>query len=1158
MAKIRPFNESDKRYLTGPVTGVVGGIEYAGEKSVVSPALCGYKVKAGYNNSSLYNSSPYITLDIPVLNPFIAGKEARVLSTILGKQVDVVGIAKGELLYDTETNRFLRLNEIDVDTLYTENILIGGEILEHFISNLDVEEEIGSILEETVAKSLKDMGFTIKSIEDIWNFGEFEEDEGVLIIDRYCFVPKDFVDAEVLAQKILNRVTQLVDTYHSRLSYLLHLRESKQVLFDMLLRTVPVLPLGYRQKFMGREDKLTTAYDNLYRRSAELSRLLARPNLQLNTLRIVYTDIVKGVKNIMTEKENMYDKDYKPLLDQLKGKKGLIRDKMQGVRMDYSGRSVIISDPNMSFDSVGIPISMLEALLEVDVLKQYKSSIKNKSQALRYGKRELRRMLARKVAQNNYIMIGRQPTLYNLGLRCFKIVPTDGAAIVLNPLSTPAFNADFDGDQMHAEAIIGLIAKKEAELLLGAVHNVFLPRNGECHIAPRQEIIHGLWKASTVNPDDYKTSKYVTAASYNELLNKVVEGEIKIYDKINISGVEESVGKAVIRACFSAKLRGVRLGVTPITFDKNVPEKPVKEGFFKELNKYIAINYKEDFVSTVNKTVRLGFAVTNMFAPSMSIVKPPSTEQLMAEFEEKIREREKLYNMGFETDEAFSTFYSSAYRELEDKMKKHIKSQLGSTDGFIEMMESKARGSVSNLLQVFGMKGRVKKNEAEAFNVIMKHSHVQQLDALEHGVTAYGGREGLIDKSIETYGPGYFSRKLSHVTSPLSITNEDCGDTEGLLLEYDFLKQFVSENCTGDDLIDNTYVKAMMLSILVGKYLVGEEYMIETKEEASLMYDKYIASIDGSEFKPKMGIRLRSPITCKNPCCVKCYGLSMSTNAMAIVGEPVGALASGAIGEPGTQLIMKNFQLGGVAGVTNLTSSFGLTEEYTHLYDKHKPGVPIDYDYISPVEGKVQTVSQGNGTKLVRIMGPNANGKLINKLGNTKVIVYEDAKLKDYVTVGETISKRVGYKNIREVLKHLGVDYAKKYLALILFNIYRKEAFVSFKHFEVLVSQMSFKLCIRGNDYFKPGVYYMMQEYYSHDSEDCYFVDTIKGIAKVPHYRKDVFSTIFLEDIQTGLGRSLVLSGEDEMKLPITRYSFGLRLQFGSAVPGYLEKRGSY
>lgn len=1158
MAVIRPFNEKDKKNLEGMVTDSISSALGQFGRSVSSVALCGRitNPKSNVYDSDAYNMSPYIELAIPVLNSFLTGSQCSNLKVILDKD-NIKAIAAGSVMYDKKNGKEIPADDISTDAIYTDDILLGGDYIKYLIDKLDVEAEIHSILTEVVTKSLKNTGISIKSDKDLLKYGEFRENDGILIVDKYCYKPLLSIDEHAFAENVRKEIKVLLDKYYSRLTFLLCLRESKQVLYDMLIKTLPVLPIGYRPKFMNKEDKLTLAYDNVFRRSAEVGRLLTCPNINLNTLRIAYQYLVRGVNNILTEGENKYDKNYKPLTMILKGKKGLIRDKMQGARVDYSGRSVIISDPNMSLDSIGVPINMLEKLLEVDIVKEYRKRGANKAESLGYSKREIRRSIVRKIAKSKYIVTGRQPTLYNLGLRAFKIDPTEGDAIVMNPLSTPAFNADFDGDQMHLEAAILDASKIEIEKLMGAEHNVFLPRNGECHIAPRQEIIHGLWKASTVKPEDFPKSRVIEASNYSNLLNNVIEGRTKIYDVVTIGNITETAGMAAIRACLTPRMRNVRLGVTPITTNPKVEEKPVTEKFFKEFNKYIALNYKEDFVNVVNNTVRLGFAITELFPPTISVVNYPDVSKLKSDFEENIKEREELYNMGLETDEAFATYYSSEYRKLESNMKKYIEEKLGPTNGFVEMKESGARGNASNFLQIFGMKGRVKKNESEAFNTIMKHSHVEQLDSLEHGITAYGGREGLIDKSIETYGPGYFSRKLSHVTSPLSIVTEDCGDTEGLLLEYDFLKQFVSENLTGQDSIDNSYIKSLMISILIGKFIVGEPYMIESKEEASNMYDKYVASVEDGTFVVKPGIRLRSPITCKNPCCAKCYGISPATNRMAIVGEPVGPLASGSIGEPGTQLIMKNFQSGGIAGVKNLTSSFGLTEEYTGLQHKRKVGEPINYDYIAPAAGDIQTISLGNGTKMVRIMGPNAQGKIVNKLANRKVIVYEDTELKDHVEVGETIQKHIGYKDMHEILDYLGADYAKKYLALVLFNIYRKEAFVSFKHFEVLVSQMSFKLCVKGNDYFKSGIYYMMQEYYSHDHSDCEFIDTIKGIKSVPLVRNDVFSTIFMEDIQKGISRSIITSGKDDLKLPIIRYSFGLPLQFGSAVPGYIERRSN-
>lgn len=1150
MAKIRPIKSTDIRNASGKVSVAKSDSVLYDNASVESSAIFGTKqgIKSDYENTEIYNKSGYISLAMPVLNYFLAGSKCEVLKKIL--DVDASKIADGQIIYDKKNNRVYTLQEAkSID--YSKDLLIGGEYLEYVIDNFDVEAEIRKVLWGMIRKVLGAGNDTPNE-----TIGQIEFDGPIHLVDCYYFVPAMRIDIEAASFRISKCVEEELDNYNSKLTYLMCLRGNKDRLRDQVLHNVFVLPKGYRPEFRGKSDDITVAYDNVVRQNNALQNILLRKNVKLEAVRAAYIDLLKAVRNVMTDKTNQYDKMFKPLVNMLKGKKGLIRDKMQGTRIDYSGRSVIISDPTMPLDTIGVPITMLEKLLELDIIEEYKTQKVNKADVLLFNNKHLRRKMAEEIGERSYIITGRQPTLYNLGLRGFKVKPVQGEAIVLSPLTTLAFNADFDGDQMHLETPISEEAKEEVKNLMSVVNNVFLPRSGDCHIAPRQEIIHGLWKAS-VATEEREGSRKVTVQTYNELLDKVCSQEINIYDVVTIGSKTEVAGKAAIRACFTKELRSIRLGVSPITMDQSVQEVPVTEGWFKEFNKFLYLRDKANFVKVVDKTVKLGFAVTNIFPPSISVIKYPDVHKYIEEFEEDVRKREEYFNMGLEPESAYTSYYDKKYRELEATLNKVIGAGLGKESGYVEMVDSGARGNKSNLRQIFGMKGRVMKDESEAFNAIIDTSLVEQLTGLGHMITAYGGRQGLIDKSIQTYGPGYFSRKLSHVTSPMYITEEDCGTTDGLLVDFEFMKQFVADQLTGNDLIDNKTVRNLVVKMIVGRSIIGVPREIETEDEAAAAYDKLVATVKDGELVVHEGLKIRSPLKCKNPCCVKCYGKDLATNRTVLVGTPVGALASGSIGEPGTQLIMKNFQNGGVAGVKNLTSSFDLTNSYTHLYNLKKSGKPINYDYIAPVSGEVVTVSRGNGTKFLQIWGPGANGKNRNLLGNTKVILYEDVEVKDYVEAGETIQKRQGFMNMHEVMEYRGIEYAQRYLAVFLFNIYQKEAFVSLKYFELLVACMTFKLCKKGNDYFKSGIYYMLQEYYAHDTKGCEFIDTMKGIADVPLYRNDVFSTMFMEDIRAGISRSIITSGVDEMKLPIIRYSFGLGANLGSAVPGYVESRGN-
>ncbi len=1174
MAKIRPVSYKDLKDTYGEVKTPLSMSSSLDDSSVESVSIFGDEnsVEKEFENLDVYLKRGYIKLAIPVLNFFLAGGHARVMSLILGK--DVEAIALGQRYYDLEQDVECSVENIQSGKLYGEHILMGGSYIRWLVDNLDVEQQICIELEKICKKAIKPFLSGLKS-EDKGNVLDSMEVDtygagGLEILDKYRLYVYGFdikECEEAFRARFRELLCQELNHRNVRLTYLFSIREDRSVLREQAMEQLIVLPKGFRAVYKKRKHSFTKAYDSIVRVNMELQNLLIRHDTTVSQVRDNYILLVQAVKHLMVQGRNSYDMQYKPLFDILKGKTGLIRDKMQGSRADYTGRSVIVVDPNMSLDTIGIPEGIAESIMEYEEIKQYQTKGMNKSEVLASNKRFTRKHLAKKAIEKTCSVVGRQPTLYNLGIRGFKNKVVEGDAIVLNPLITVAYNADFDGDQMWGSIPLGNKAKQEVKNLLYVENNLFLPRNGECHIAPRMEIIHGLWKASCTKEGKGKKTYdivHVTGKDgelmddYEEVLEGVIANKINVYDTVTIDGVTETAGCKAIRACLPEKWRKVRFGVIPITEDANTAEVPVTEKFFKELNKLIALDRKKNFVPAVNKLVRLGFAVSNIFPPSIPVLEYPDVEDLIADFKQKVSEHEKFYNIGLETATAYTTFYDSAYADLEKAVVKRLMGNIQPESGYMEMIKSGARGKSSNIMQIFGMKGRVMKNDVEAFNAIIEKPLVKQLTGLESFITAYGGRQGLIDKSIQTYQPGYLSRKMSHVSSPMYISNEDCGTEEGVLLDYEFIRQFISPAMlTGIDAVDEKALKNYFSDMVIGRFIVGSDRLIETKQDADFIYDKYVADIKNGKLRVKQGVKLRSPITCSNPCCVKCYGIDMGTNRMALVGYPAGFMSSMSIGEPGTQLTMKNFQNGGVAGVTNLTSSFDTMDNYINMYRLRKePSEPINYDYVSEVEGYVDTVSLGNGTKKLMIYKYNKEGKRVNKL-LSNIILYEGIETKDYVRVGDSIQKVQGDLDVNELMERRSVEYAQKYLAVKLFDIFRNEVFVNLKHFEVLVASMTFYVCTKENAYFKFGHFYTVHEYYGHDRTGAEFFKTMKGVGQAPLFRNDVFSTIFMQDIKTGIERSIILSGKDEMELPITRYSFGLDIKMGSAVEGYLERRGN-
>lgn len=1197
--RIRPFNKADLEKMCDEVTTVA----YNKSDEQIKPTTVSARIfgadeeskqeRGIYEDQSYYNKRGYITFKLPVVNPFLAGSNYSVLRKILGMDADRIrAIAEGSIVFDTQEDKEIVIRGSSAESDAVDNSrqsyererhLIGGEYVEKLINDFDVEAAICDMIVVTLTKAVETMYDNSKIVfhaEDIECFEhEVSQEQYVHVIDEY-YLEKSVLNSSIYkVPEIIESVRDLLlQDFQRRFELLLGIkRQGKNVVSDQVMYYLPVMPLGYRPSPVNskKKDPITLQYNAVIRCDNKIREQMIYTGTTLYNIGTAYRELVRNVKELMVggvDQLHTYDMQYNSILDTMIGKDGTIRERMEGVRIDYSGRSVIIVDPNMSVDTIGIPKRIAERLVSISIMK---ACVKKHAEVDTYLQkpRAEREELAAAYIKGKYVIAGRQPTLFYLGIKAFIAEPVDGNAIVLNPLCTPSFNADFDGDQMHAEVPLRIASEEEVTSLMASTENLFLPRNGECHIAPRQEILHGLWKASVCefNSDEIVATYPDSESSYEEVYKKVCMQEYDISDKIAIGLSVKTAGKFAVKYALGFDTYGAyRLGVWPL--ERGSEDKAVTEGWFKDLLRYMVLQQvkegngnrvsKQVFVTAVNRLTRLGHAVANIIPPSVSILNDFSIEDNIQQFDKTIREREELFNIGLETEQAFTAFYDKEYAKLEKEAKTRLQKELPEDNGYIEMMLSGARGSMSNIMQLFGMKGRVKKNSTESFNAILKTPLKKQLNGLEHFVTAYGSREGIKEKTISTYKPGYLYRKSRYATNGMSIVSNDCGTQNGLLLDFYLLQHFISgEEMENPNAHPPLIIKQKIveyLKFLKGRYVVGENDIIKTDHQISKLYDKYIGSEENGKFKALAGLKLRSPITCENPCCVKCYGVDLATDCMAVKGTPIGYIASQAMSEPGTQLTMKKFQTGGVVGKSDLTSSFDEMEKYMNL-DDLKPAVsrqPITYDFITPVAGLVHTTSMGNGTKRLHIRRWNEKGKLVNVL-KQRILVHEDVELKSYVKVGDSIQKHQGNLSIPECIEVRGVDFAQRYLTLKLYNIYVNNIYVDLKHFEVLVASMTMYQCIKSNNYFKTGLYYTLQQYWSHDRNGSLFAKRLKSVKGTTFDRSDMLSGVFLESVANNIDTGIITSGQDELNDPETRIALGLKLNIGSAVEGYKDKRGT-
>ena len=1196
-----------------------------------------------------YTRVGYIDLTKPVLNPFLAGRNAPVWKRVLGlKQEPITNIINGNLIMDLTTESLVQLSSVGTEAFDPERYIYGADLLVYLLNKVDIDERINNTLLKTFvlplltrneASAYKEGEFNVGEIVEVGNDevlaaiqGEIEGwiySNYVLDLSNSDFTTgaEEKYDGLSRREKILEELSETVyDKFTNELTQfpdidiLINLkRNGVDALRSQILDYVFVLPYGYRPTIDGRVDALTSQYNKLVNANQELQDILDRKDTTIYTVMNKYREVVQLVRNIFIGDDYVISsqrlRDYKSISDMLSGKEGLMRNRMQGARIDYSGRAVITCDRDMPIDMIGVPIKMLEKIAEpmvIRALRKYKlsdadkgsfswknlttfSTTSNKEKdGITYG--EFVKMYFQNEGRyDRYGGIGRQPTLFYLGMQSFRIMPVEGDAIVLSPLVVMPFNADFDGDQMHFNLPTTEAGQAEMKKYMAFRNNIRYPKNGEVTVVTRHEILYGLWmcKNQENNPNGRLVSEGELKSLYEDIKDDnnggfmrmvydlVCRQRIAIYDKVNTKGGTKAAGVVALEYA-------VYNGNADVA-DFSDPNFKVKA---KDLTKR-AIDYygsnRDAFLNAINRMVKLGFAIAEIWPPDISIIVEESitthVQELIKDFNERIMHREEYVNIGIETEEEFSSYFSEEWKKLEKEVTKYLTDNLGDDNGYVSMWKSGAKGDQNNIRQIFGLKGRVQKNDISTFNSIVSGSYAGQLTGMEHFITAYGSRQGIVDKSLATAEPGYLSRRLEHAGSIMTVTWNDCGTSDGMDFELEDIVPFLDESQISkygiypDEALSDSEKQLFwnkpetvaqmdaavnyLAKILVGRYIVtDDDNAVEIPDDVTAKY-----YIRGAWYGKSHGsIRMRSVIYCNKPCCSICYGRDIAAGTdLPAIGRPIGFIAAQAIGEPGTQLTMKNFQKGGIVSEANLTSSFELIDDYFELHDfskkrRNKRGI-ISYDRISPKEGYVKEQYLGNGGKRILVTATADENDRKNLIpGTTKIIVHENTVLKDYVRVGDSFQKIQGDLNMREVLRYRGYDKAVSYLSLMLHSIFSTQD-VAFKHFETIVAGMSVITLAadaqpqdviadipygKGSCLTAGSVLTMPEMRYG--ALNVAGVKTILGLKNLPKYKTDFFESLLMENMDSYIPRAILMNPNDSMSNPITRTAFGLHIGIGTDI----------
>lgn len=1185
-----------------------------------------------------YYQKGLITLPLPVPNYFILGSDLNLLSKILPKhylknkynlsKLDINKVINCDCYYDfverkiimPEKNTWFNDQAFDI-----ERYEFGGKLLLRIIDELNVEEQIlyevqdyGSlalsiVVEVTLGKSLnkRDRDRTVAT----------KMKTALHVVDEYYLDVSSLTKDNMEMQLQLNS-SEFIDTYNHildkllyegmvnrRIKYLLALAKDPEALTNLknsIQSFCVVIPVGYRQDTEMGVALINRAYSRLITAANDLAQIMGNKDAMFGAVIAKYKEMLKCYRYVNINHDELVDyqhtqmQSFRDLKSQLISKEGHIRDKLQSVTIDCSARTVIVVDPHMSIDSVGVPYSILRDLFEYRFMEYINEkskgniSSKNKISRLKnYGldtNTEVTNKIIDEFAKVHPIVIGRQPTLWRFGIQGFKIVPVTGNALVLSPLCVSAFNADFDGDQMHMNIPISPAAVQEVKSIMMNVNNIYLMRDGSCHIYPRHEIIYGLWRASMAKPTGNVVIKApkLTKTVITEIHEAIENDKYNLDDIVEIGSNKYSLGVIAVKTCGGLKYADYIIGssklakANKLVSDKSSgvvcddPDEKFSESWSKELLTKIhgdTTDGVDQFVNIINNWTVIGTSVATHYPPNLSIKNLPNINTLIKKFNSKVVDIRGYFNIGLQTEEGYRGGYSSLYSDYDEAVTSAVLSKkknigdnnvfndivdqlgasqyIGDDNGFKLMADSKCRGSKSTMKQVFCMKGKVMKNSNEAFNSVISHSMAHGLNDFEHFTTAYGGRQGQIDKSIETSKPGYITRMMAVSANEVVIRSTDCGTKNGLLLDYDCLKlNYMKTNVDEKAVFKEVY--DAFKSIVVGRYVVEKpDNQVVRDGDVRGLFNQFIAQMDeNGKIEIKQGCHMRSPITCEDPCCVKCYGFDPGTHRDVEIGRAVGYEASQSIGQPGTQLTMKNFQSGGVVGEGNLTSSFDLTKKYLELTDLNSgrdKTSPIQTDIMAPMEAEVRETYIQNGLKIVNLVRKDTNTVIP---GYSNIYMYSNIRLKKSVKKGETICEDVGDLNIANVNDCMKVDGAIFYLIYKLWSIFNKEVSVQFKHFEVLVSSMIFYTCRVSFGYYKAAQSYTLLEYMIHGGKDHpeLFYKTISSVKQVADNSADCLRSVMFEDLLDAVRKHIITNNVDECKDQYVRMSLGLKPTIGDNV----------
>ena len=892
-------------------------------------------------------------------------------------------------------------------------------------------------------------------------------------------------DAAELKAELKDATGQKRARIIKRLEVVESFRESGNKPEWMIMTVIPVIPPDLRPMVQLDGGRFATSdLNDLYR------RIINRNNRLRRLLELGAPDIiVRNEKRMLQEAVDALidngrrgrpvtgpgNRALKSLSDMLKGKSGRFRQNLLGKRVDYSGRSVIVVGPELKIYQCGLPKEMAIELFKPFVMKELVANgtahnIKNAKKMVERLQPEVWDVLE-EVIKEHPVMLNRAPTLHRLGIQAFEPILVEGKAIKLHPLVCTAYNADFDGDQMAVHVPLSVEAQAECRFLLLSPNNLLKPSDGGPVAVPSQDMVLGIYYLTQERPGAIGEGKFFK--SVNEAILAYENQVITLHSRIKVrvtktladgtdktATVESTLGRFIFNEIIPQDLgfvdREVEGNELLLEIDFHVGKKQLKQILEKVINTHGATATAE----VLDHVKAIGYKYSTRAAMTVSIsdmTVPPQKPEMIQKAQDTVDKITKNFKRGLITEEERYKEVVETWKTTDDALTHALLTGLDKYNNIFMMADSGARGSDKQIKQLAGMRGLMADTTGHTIELPIKSNFREGLDVLEYFMSAHGARKGLSDTALRTADSGYLTRRLVDVSQELIIHEVDCAPKDGPIPgmyvhafmdgneEIESLQERITGRYLCEDIVDKD-----------GNVLVKKNHMV-TPKRAELIMKKGVDE-NGETLKK---IKIRTILTCRSHSgiCAKCYGANMATGEPVQVGEAVGIIAAQSIGEPGTQLTMRTFHTGGVAG-GDITQGLPRVEE---LFEARKPkGLAI----ITEFAGTATISDTKKKREIVVTNEETGESKAYLIPYGSRIKILDGAKLE----AGDELTE--GSVNPHDILKIKGLRAVQDYMIQEVQRVYRLQGVeINDKHIEVIVLQMLKKIRIEeaGDTEFLPG-----------------------------------------------------------------------------------------